>query len=235
MQVPCLITDVNTIGERLKLARDLKSWTQEDLANAAGVSQGTIGNIESGLRKRPRELLAIAKALGVGADWLQDGIGNFAEGKTDSERPIGLSAIPLSTVSTYSDTNFFRAPAIDWARLGEVLFRPNKELDQSSFQPFLPSREHGPNVKLIKVEDDSLAPRISRGDWVAIDPDNVKPERGNVILVRAKSDGVFFLRRFQPLIHPAFEAVDAKGNVMDSTRHLLEIVGVACGVKLFDL
>jgi len=75
MQVHRLITLVNDIAERLQEARLSKEWTQGQLASAAGVSQGTIGNIESGLRKNPRELLAIASALGVSPDWLKTGKG----------------------------------------------------------------------------------------------------------------------------------------------------------------
>lgn len=49
--------------------------SQGDVASNAGVSQGTIGNIESGARKNPRELLAIAAAVGVNAEWLKSGKG----------------------------------------------------------------------------------------------------------------------------------------------------------------
>lgn len=70
-----LITSVITIAERLKAAREEAGLNQPELARAAGVSQGTIGNIESGLRKRPRELLALAEACGVHAKWLQTGTG----------------------------------------------------------------------------------------------------------------------------------------------------------------
>ena len=37
--------------------------------------QSTIGNIEAGLRKRPREILKIAAALGVLPQWLETGEG----------------------------------------------------------------------------------------------------------------------------------------------------------------
>ena len=49
----------------MKQAREAAGLTQPQLAKKAGVSPGTIGNIESGTRKQPRELLAIAAALRV--------------------------------------------------------------------------------------------------------------------------------------------------------------------------
>ena len=67
------ITIVGTIAERIKKTRIDRGMTQGQLADAVGVSQSTIGNIESGVRKRPRELLSIAKALDVAPEWLETG------------------------------------------------------------------------------------------------------------------------------------------------------------------
>lgn len=73
MQMACQITSVKTIADRLKEERIARGWSQIELAEKAKVSQGTIGNVESGTRKQPRDLLKIAAALGVRAEWLQDG------------------------------------------------------------------------------------------------------------------------------------------------------------------
>ncbi|MBS0339822.1 MAG: helix-turn-helix transcriptional regulator [Proteobacteria bacterium] len=72
---------MDTIGSRLKAVRQEKGWSQLQLAEAAGVSQSAIGNIESGQRKRPRDLVSIGAALGVSAEWLETG-------KSESERPV---------------------------------------------------------------------------------------------------------------------------------------------------
>lgn len=77
MQMPDQITLVKTIAERLKYARELLDPvpSQGELAKLANVSQGTIGNIEAGTRRNPRELLAIACAVGVNPQWLKTGEG----------------------------------------------------------------------------------------------------------------------------------------------------------------
>lgn len=73
-----LSATMSTLAERLKAAREEKGaiWTQAHLGVVAGVSTGTVGNIESGARGRkkpPATLNQIAKALGVNYDWLAYG------------------------------------------------------------------------------------------------------------------------------------------------------------------
>lgn len=67
----------STLAARAKWARLQRKLSQPALAKAAGVSQGTIGNIESGERKQPRKLLAIARALYANPDWLETGRGEW--------------------------------------------------------------------------------------------------------------------------------------------------------------
>jgi transcriptional regulator with XRE-family HTH domain len=64
------------LADRLKWAREQKRLTQEQLAVAADVSQSTIGNLESGLRRTARKLVTIANVLGVDAYWLETGEGS---------------------------------------------------------------------------------------------------------------------------------------------------------------
>lgn len=70
-----LIGWVDTLPSRLAHARKLRDLTQGKLAQMAGVSQSTVGNIEAGIRDGASSLAAIADALQVRYWWLRDGTG----------------------------------------------------------------------------------------------------------------------------------------------------------------
>ena len=58
------------ISDRLREAREARGLTQAQLADLSGVSQGTIGNVESGLRGYGKSIVDIARVLGVSPEYL---------------------------------------------------------------------------------------------------------------------------------------------------------------------
>jgi transcriptional regulator with XRE-family HTH domain len=56
-----------TLAGRLKALRAERGLTQQQLADAAGLSQQTVGHLESGRRHRPTgdTLVRLAEALGI--------------------------------------------------------------------------------------------------------------------------------------------------------------------------
>ena len=78
---------MKTIAIRLKHARDQRGWTQAQLAIAADVSTGTVGNIESGARQSKGSLPQIAEALSISHKWLATGAGEM---RVKSDWPFDL-------------------------------------------------------------------------------------------------------------------------------------------------
>jgi len=64
---------MDTLAHRLKKARLLRELSQPALAKLAGVSQGTIGNIEAWIRGGSTSLAQLAHVLQVRYHWLRDG------------------------------------------------------------------------------------------------------------------------------------------------------------------
>lgn len=79
-----------TFSDRLKQARQLRGYTQQALADAAGVSQSAIASYENGDRETSRSFRKLANALNVSADWLETGKGPM-------ERPSAYEVPPRGT------------------------------------------------------------------------------------------------------------------------------------------
>ncbi len=66
-------TAKDSLGQRMRLRRQQKGWTQEQLARQAGTNQAVIQKIENGKSLRPRKINEIAEVLGVNPAWLMFG------------------------------------------------------------------------------------------------------------------------------------------------------------------
>ncbi|KVD81903.1 hypothetical protein WS62_23390 [Burkholderia sp. ABCPW 14] len=81
------------IGPIIKKARLDKEWTQQELAKRSGVSQGTVGHLESGRNRSTTKLLEIVRALGLNP--LELGLTSAAEG-IPAETDLGTNAAPVA-------------------------------------------------------------------------------------------------------------------------------------------
>jgi transcriptional regulator with XRE-family HTH domain len=62
------------IGKRLKEMRLQKGYTQNEVANLAGVSVSYVKNIENGKKPSLNYLLSIVKNFGISFDWIILGV-----------------------------------------------------------------------------------------------------------------------------------------------------------------
>ncbi len=63
--------DYNALGKRIRQQRKQRKWTQENLAERAGISVSFLGHIERGSRKASVEtLVSLSNSLQIGTDYL---------------------------------------------------------------------------------------------------------------------------------------------------------------------
>lgn len=110
---------METLGQRLKRLRIEKGFTQATLAKAATVSQGTVGNIESGIRGYGAQtLLSISNVLGIAPEQLL----------TPSEGEILDSAtLPHSKSDSQPGQSTEPTIAQTLERLGDLLGRADEK------------------------------------------------------------------------------------------------------------
>lgn len=207
MQDAGLITDVNTLAERLKWAREtIACLSQEELARRAGVSQGTIGNIEAGTRRNPRDLLEIAKAVGVHAEWLKSGRGPVRLlGSPESASAIGREAAAQAALPSSREIDLDNNPdypavrratikagagitgfAIDYEHSGAgdgapIVFRRDW-YERHGYRPdrMIAMRMHGA----------SMEPTLYDGDLIVVNMDSTTPKDGVAFLVLYEGEPV---------------------------------------------
>jgi phage repressor protein C with HTH and peptisase S24 domain len=177
-QVPDEISPMETIAERLKKKRESLGLSQQDVAMRSGVSQGTIGNIESGLRKEPRELLAIAAAIGVSPHWLRHGT-DIKEGVriADNTEYHAVRGVRY-TVST-KGTGF--AVEYEDGRGSPIVFH-NSWFAANKLRPEA--------LVVVKVSGSAMEPTLYDTDLIVVNTDQISPKDGHVFAMMVMGDFV---------------------------------------------
>ncbi len=90
------------LGARIKLARQARKMTQQQLADAIGWEQGAIGNVERRDSKTCSHTADIAAALNVDLEWLSTGNGEMKKSGSEAviintEQKDGYTLIPIFT------------------------------------------------------------------------------------------------------------------------------------------
>lgn len=88
--------DPGTLGKRVRLAREARQLTQEQLGQLAGISQKAVAKIELDKQGPPKRktLMGLAKALQVPPSWIEYGSDRFEANETIYESARLLSDLP---------------------------------------------------------------------------------------------------------------------------------------------
>jgi transcriptional regulator with XRE-family HTH domain len=166
---------MRTFAERLKLARLRRDLSQADLAKLAGVAAGTIGNLESGTRRAPRQLLQLAAALGVRPEWLQLGTGPMLATSPDQQTSPPEGGAPKDSASYRLPGGFTRiiAPTLlSW----KMLMSP----------------ERLPDTFTLQLPDDAMAPEFPCGSVVLLSTVEGPPRARDAVLCKDANGNCFF-------------------------------------------
>lgn len=107
-----VIPDLNTLPNRLRVARDYAGMSQTELSDRAELSRTTISAAEAGLKTPARSTITVwAFACGVDVEWLRtghketpspdggDGAGIESRLGESNPRPIHYESTPFSLVA----------------------------------------------------------------------------------------------------------------------------------------
>lgn len=179
---------MSALAERVKLARDRLNLSQQDVADATGMSQPSYYKIEKGHTKRTTYINELAKVFEVNVDWLANGSGEMLSGaankaeeaKRASNKAVTNSEIELArileagSVSTDdSDDDMVSIPIYDLYFCcgdgnGSCEFENIKGYRKLPPSFFKDRNIRPEDFKLICAINDSNYPYIKDGDEVGI-------------------------------------------------------------------
>lgn len=131
---------MSTIADRVRARRNKLGLSQKELAKKIGVSQGTIGQLESGRNNSTKHIYQLAMALAVDVLWLLYGKPETLDetGKKANLSNTGVVSFPDAPIQFHS--NFIRSLNLDETQL-----------------------------TCIQQTDDSMLPTIYNSDYILCD------------------------------------------------------------------
>lgn len=203
--MPAATEEHASFATRLTMRREQCGLTQAQLATKAGLSQATIGNLETGRNKGTKRILELAKALHVTPEWLIHG-GNLEQAKGDALRnDLGVLSkeqqleqmlqrfISMEVAPTMPSPNQIAEPherlrilpIIDWH--DEALAQPERahlsHLKRGFFgSPF----GHSKLAFWMRVPTDVMEPEYREHDLILIDPALAARNGDDVVILDPK-------------------------------------------------
>lgn len=218
-----MLAVMNTIGERIKEARRLRSLSRPQLAEAAKIKYPTLAGIENNDQAGTTQLPQIAEALRVSAKWLQTGRGpmEVAEGRSDDSdytdvtgysQAVGLGAAGAEA-EEYAETHSLKFKKTSLKRRGI----------------------YGRNLAVYYGKGDSMEPTIEDGDAILFDTSDTRVVDGALYLVQVHgaANPEYYVKRAMVLDAGVYFASDnprgdhywQKPRPMDSKREPITVVG----------
>lgn len=171
---------MSTLAERVKLARDRLNLSQQDVADATGMSQPSYYKIEKGLTKRTTYINDLAKVLETNVDWLMYGEGENTPKPSRDDlmqkiKDIGGRSggeshpVPDGTTSARMSSGSGMVPILSWVAAGSW-----SNVDPVTFEDAIGEAPKPPNLSklgfALRVQGQSMLPEFKPGEIIYVEP-----------------------------------------------------------------
>lgn len=244
---------LDSFAERLTFLREERQLTQAQLAVKSGLSQATIGNLETGRNKGTKKILELAKALHITPEWLIQG-GNLYQAKgaflrkdmgvlsrEENRLQVMNDLVSRATIMhEVKDEPALQTPApspipsrwlpvISW--INEALSTPAEvHLNPDSEDTFLSPFEQSSQAFWMKICFDVMEPAYLHNDLILVDP-AVTPHSNDDVVIRDARGIAGFGRLRQTLSDRFLETFNPKyPDRMHRLDESVLIVGTVTGL-----
>lgn len=201
--------NLDSVGKRVAYARKCRSLTQQELADRAGVAQSSLASLEAGRNKGSRNLVGLAKALDVPAEWLDSGHnheqtmdllrGNFHPIPSAADQIVQRmlsSAVPGELSSAYLQSEVSAAELAQpiglklLAWTARSLLNPDTAYKQNleNLRRFQWPFPYSPRAFLLRATRDFFIPNLREDDFLLIEPDAPVAAGRDVVVVRTDDE-----------------------------------------------
>lgn len=207
----------NQYGQRLRLAREHKKLSQDELAELSGVKQGTISKIERGDQGASTFDIELSDALGIHPLWLKKGDTRYAPEFTggsyinaDFSRDYTCEP-PIKNYLNNDKTNRYPR-VVGTAQCGQEGYYMDLE-GGDGYIEFEAAR----GAIAIKIKGHSMHPAIKDGWFVIIEP-NLTAEPGEYVLIKFK-DGKKMIKELIHIRPDGYLLLSVNGNERITALH----------------
>lgn len=200
---------LETLAQRLQIAREARTLTQTELAKKATMSQSDVSKLELGRMLKTTGIARLAAALRVPVGWLEEGIGEMPDFGAESVMRHASEELPADLAQRLSHSAPMIAPKeIEW---GDVMTDKAERFT-------------------LAAEDDAMSPLLSRGQR-GIFSRRAPPVAGRPVLL-VDGAGEPYIREYRPRTKDRWHAValHAGYDPLDSVADQLTIVATMVGV-----
>ncbi len=160
------MTAEDTFGTRLRTARQRRGWSQQQLADAAGISQQSVGKIENGKTETSRYAMRLARALEIPLSEIDPEAGANEEAQQHRRyqhpkpiiSPDDAGSVKLGLVSVF---------ALSLSEVGQIRAPKPPIGFVSRCEPLRDSA----GAYALYVAELEAAPVIEPGDTILVNPD----------------------------------------------------------------